>query len=296
MAATQTVEVSHLGARLGYAISNGHLDPAKPTVVMINSMNTTVSLYKKQLNSKRLTDVVNVLAIEPLGHGATTCNEDHYTYWDTARCALEAMTALGVSKAFALGTSQGGWIIVRMALIAPDRILGLLPLGTSMDSESAESRTKGCWDAVAIAKPFLEKWFSSMLTPDFVVGDDWVGALLYLGFGASATQDDTAFWTKTLKDVYSGDVGRRKIRMSAICLAERDGLMLRLGDVKCPVHWLHGTTDAVYGTQVPKEHILLFCNSKEAKLDFLENGVHFLSASHPSEVEKAILDMVTKYK
>ncbi|KAI0146299.1 putative alpha/beta hydrolase [Xylariaceae sp. FL1272] len=296
MAAKQTVQVAHLGARVGYAISGGKLDPAKPTVVMLNSMNTTVSLYKPQLESEKLTGAVNVLVIEPLGHGATSCAQEHFTYWDTARCALEAMTALGVDKAFALGTSQGGWIVVRMALLAPERILGLMPLGTSMDAESAESRVKGCWDAPAIAKPFLEKWFSPMLTPDFVLGDDWVGALLYLGFGNSASKEDTEFWTKTLKEVYSGDEGRRKIRMSAICLAERDGLLLRLCDVKCPVHWLHGTADAVYGTQVPKEHISLFTNAKEAKLDFLENGAHFLSASHPAEVENAILEMVTKFK
>lgn len=163
MAATQTVQVAHLGAKVGYAISNGKLDSAKPTCVMINSMNTTASLYKPQMNSSKLTNVMNVLAIEPLGHGATSCNSDHFTYWDTALVALQAMTELGVDKAFALGTSQGGWVVVRMALLAPERvcnvrwvrvivlsangpkILGLMPLGTSMDCESAESRTKGCW-------------------------------------------------------------------------------------------------------------------------------------------------------
>lgn len=35
---------------------------------------------------------------------------------------LQVMEALGVKKAFVLGTSQGGWITVRMALLAPDRV------------------------------------------------------------------------------------------------------------------------------------------------------------------------------
>lgn len=125
MAATQTVQVAHLGAKVGYAISNGKLDSTKPTCVMINSMNTTSSLYKPQMNSSKLTSVMNVLAIEPLGHGATTCNSDHFTYWDTALVALQAMTELGVQEAFALGTSQGGWIVVRMALLAPERVRSL---------------------------------------------------------------------------------------------------------------------------------------------------------------------------
>jgi hypothetical protein len=39
--------------------------------------------------------------------------------------------------------------------------------------------------------------------------------------------------------VYQGDEGRRKVRMAVICLLERDGLLLRVGDIQCPVHWLH---------------------------------------------------------
>ncbi len=86
--------------------------------------------------------------------------------------------------------------------------------------------------------PFLEKWTSSTPTPDFVVDDLWVGSLLSLGFGAAATPRITEIWTKYFKTVYSGDEGRRKLKSSAICLAERDGLLLRIGDIKCPVHWL----------------------------------------------------------
>jgi pimeloyl-ACP methyl ester carboxylesterase len=32
------------------------------------------------------------------------------------------MEALGVQKAFVLGTSQGGWMVVRMALLAPEKV------------------------------------------------------------------------------------------------------------------------------------------------------------------------------
>jgi homoserine acetyltransferase len=32
------------------------------------------------------------------------------------------MEKLGIEKAFVLGTSQGGWITVRMALLAPEKV------------------------------------------------------------------------------------------------------------------------------------------------------------------------------
>ena len=122
MAATTTVEVPHLGGiKAGYALS-GEYDPKKPTCVLINSMCTTVSLYKPQFENKELTDAVNLLAIEPLGHGATSCPTEHFTYWDTAIMALQVLDKLGIEKAFALGTSQGGWMVTRMALLAPERV------------------------------------------------------------------------------------------------------------------------------------------------------------------------------
>lgn len=123
MAAKTTIQVSHLGGiSAGYRLSGVDIDATKPTVVLINSMCTTSSLFDEQFSSKSLTDAVNLLAIEPLGHGATSSATEHYTYWDSAEMALQVMRALGVKKAFALGTSQGGWIVVRMALRAPEMV------------------------------------------------------------------------------------------------------------------------------------------------------------------------------
>lgn len=123
MAAKTTIEVPHLGGiRAGYRLSGESVDSSKPTVVLINSMCTTSSLYNDQFSSKALTDAVNLLAIEPLGHGATSCPSEHFTYWDSAIMALQVMEALGIKKAFALGTSQGGWMVVRMALLAPEKV------------------------------------------------------------------------------------------------------------------------------------------------------------------------------
>lgn len=90
-------------------------------------------------------------------------------------------------------------------------------------------------DAPPLAAVFLEKWAD---TPNFVVGDDWIGAVIASGFGTSATEADSAFWTKTLREVYSGSEGLKKLRVAVMCLAERDGLLFRVRDVKCPVHWL----------------------------------------------------------
>ncbi|KAK3906047.1 Dihydrolipoyllysine-residue acetyltransferase component of acetoin cleaving system [Staphylotrichum tortipilum] len=303
MAATTTVTVPHLGGiTAGYALSGGSYDASKPTCVLINSMCTTVSLYKTQFANKELTDAVNLLAIEPLGHGATSCPTEHFTYWDTAVMALQVLDKLGIDKAYALGTSQGGWMVARMALLAPGRIQGLLLLGTSMDFESADSRSKGCWDPKTLLTPFYDNWCSPTPTPDFVVDDVWCGMVATLGFGAAGTAELVSFWTETVKTVYTGDEGRKKLKMALACLLDRDGLLRRVRDIVCPIRWLQvyatlsGTEDAPYGTQIPVEQIKLFTSSKDATLTMIEGGNHYLNATNPAEVATALLDLVNKYK
>ncbi|KAK6082266.1 hypothetical protein SCUP234_03728 [Seiridium cupressi] len=295
MAAVKTIDVPYLGTRAGYALANDHLDLSKSTCVLINSMCMTSALFRPQFENEKLTTAMNLVAIEPLGHGATTCASEQFTYWDSARVALLVLDHLKVDKFFALGTSAGGWVAARIALLAPQRIQGLLLLGTSMDTESADSRAKGCWDPVPFFKPFLQKWTSAEPTPDFTPDQDWVGACTGLGFGAAGTAENTDFWSRSITEVYKGDKGRRKLKMATICLAERDGLLLRLEYITCPVHWLQGTDDIVYSTQVAEEQIKLFTGSKDANYSSVQGGAHYLSASNPSDVNVALLALVEKH-
>lgn len=108
-----------------------------------------------------------------------------------------------------------------------------------MDYESSDSRAKGCWDPAPLLTPFLDKW--SAPTPpgrEFVVDEVWCGMVGSLGFGDHGSPESLAFWTRTLREVYRGEEGRGKARMALVNLLSRDGLLLRLRDVKCPVRWL----------------------------------------------------------
>lgn len=120
---TKTVHVPHLGGIDAAYQMPFPYDAAKPTLVLVNSYTTSSELYRSQYANKQLTDKMNLLAIELLGHGDTRATKtEHFTYWDTAIMNLQVLDALGIEKAFVLGTSQGGWITVRMALLAPEKV------------------------------------------------------------------------------------------------------------------------------------------------------------------------------
>jgi pimeloyl-ACP methyl ester carboxylesterase len=295
MSNTDTATVPHLGtSTVGYKLGKAH-DASLPTLVMVNSFTTSVEQYRPQFADEALTAIANVLAIEPYGHGQTRASYEQFTYWDSAIANLQVLEALEISEAFVLGTSQGGWIAARMAILAPGVVKGIVPLGTSMDFESQRSRDLGCWDGIGFCTPAIE----ALAEP---VGDDWViptelvDAVLKEGLGEDVPTEERAFWHATYQENYTGDAGRRRVRISTINLRDRDGLHARLDGVRCPVLRMHGTEDPVYSVANAEDEMKLFVNSPGAELRVVEGGRHFLSASDPDDVNAATVEFIDRWK
>jgi len=51
----------------------------------------------------------------------------------------------------------------------------------------------------------------------------------------------------------------------------------------------------VYSVANAEEEIKMFTNSPDAKLVTVKDGQHFLSASHPKDVDNALIEFVRKY-
>lgn len=123
MSERKTLHVPHLGGiEVGYRLSASPPTSSKPTLVMIIPFTTTVDYYSPEFHNRALADRLNLLAVEVLGHGATHAKSETWTYWDSAIMTLQLLEALNIKSAFAMGTSQGGWIAARMALLAPEKV------------------------------------------------------------------------------------------------------------------------------------------------------------------------------
>lgn len=115
-----------------------------------------------------------------------------------------------------------------------------------MDYESSRTRALGCWEGFSALAGTIKEWTTNTPTPDFSPSADYCNFLIDVGFGQDCPAETRKFWTETIQTNYQGHDGRRRARMAAINLRERDGLHSRLADVKCPVLWMHGTSDQVY--------------------------------------------------
>jgi pimeloyl-ACP methyl ester carboxylesterase len=186
-------------------------------------------------------------------------------------------------------------VAARMAMLDPRTVRGIIPLGTSMDSESQRSRDLGCWDGIAFCTPAIDALAAS-------VGDDWViptelvDAVLHEGLGEDVPPDERTFWHAAHQENYAGDAGRERLRTSSINLRDRDGLHGRLDSVRCPVLWMHGTADPVYSVANAEDEITLFVNSPAAELRVVEGGRHFLSASNPEDVDTATVEFINRWR
>lgn len=284
----------HLGtSTIGYQLGRPY-DASLPTLVMVNSFSTSVELYRPQFAHPQLSQAANLLAIELYGHGRTRASYEQFTYWDSAVANLQVLEALGISEAFVLGTSQGGWVAARMAMLAPGVIKGILPLGTSMDDESQRSRELGCWDGIEFCTPSIDA-LAEPVGEDWVVPAEFVDAVLEAGLGDTVTADERAFWLTEYQKNYTGDAGRQRLRISTINLRDRDGLHGRLDSVRCPVLWMHGTDDHVYSVANAEDGIRRFVGSPDAQLRVVEGGQHFLSASDPDDVNAAAVEFLARW-
>ncbi|RWA14193.1 hypothetical protein EKO27_g913 [Xylaria grammica] len=268
----QVLSMPHLGGiEVGYKVLPETPHPSKPTLVLFNPFTTTSDYYQPEFENRDIREAVNLLAIEPLGHRRTQARiAENWTYRDSAIMSLQLLDALNIDKAFVSGTSQGGWIAMRMALLAPETARG-----PRMAFGRAPSRELGCWDGPTATSGLVTLGADLAPADDFEPGNDYRDFLMDIGYGKMVEDNVKAFWGESLKANHAGDEGKRRICMAAVTLASRDSLHARLP---------YGTGDVVFSFANAEQEIKLL------------GGVHFLSYTHPEIIHRELLEFIAKWK
>ena len=107
------------GIEINYADSGGQ----GPAVVFSHGYLMDHSMFDRQVTA--LAPQYRVITWDQRGHGGTRAT-GAFTYWDSAADVLALLDQLGVERAVLAGMSQGGFLSLRAALTAPDRVQALV--------------------------------------------------------------------------------------------------------------------------------------------------------------------------
>jgi pimeloyl-ACP methyl ester carboxylesterase len=252
--ATQTAHVN--GIDITYADSGGD----GPPIVLSHGFLMDHTMFDPQLSV--LAPNFRVITVDARGFGATAA-PGPFSYWDLARDILGLLDELGIDRAVVGGMSQGGFVSLRVALLAPERVRGLVLIDTQAGQE--DPALAGQYEALD------QVWLASGPEPV----QDMVASII-LG---------SADWAPWLADWAVRD--RDELHLAFRCLMDRDDVTARLGEISCPVVILHGTADAA----IPMEHAetLLAGLAGPAQLVRIEGGSHAANLSHPEQVNPALL-------
>ncbi|QMV85733.1 alpha/beta fold hydrolase [Corynebacterium hindlerae] len=83
------------------------------------------------LNLPELANYGRCIAIDSVGYGQTVVAEGtKYGIKEWVRHAVRVLDALGIEKTWIVGNSLGGWLAFQFAIDYPDRLLGIVSMGT----------------------------------------------------------------------------------------------------------------------------------------------------------------------
>lgn len=196
-------------------------------VVLLHGSGTGVSAAANWWhNIPVLAEHFDVIAPDIAGYGATIDAPDAaYGIREWGAHVLRLLDALGLEQVWLVGNSLGGWIALQLALDHPERLLGVVSMGTGGAPRNAALMAHGDPD---LSHDGLRAAFERFVTDTSIVHDDYVAARVEVGRHEHA----------------SG----RLARIFEARERDRDELPLRaedLGGLTLPVLLVHGMQDHI---------------------------------------------------
>lgn len=83
------------------------------------------------LNLPDIAELGRCIAIDSIGYGQTVVAEEtEYGIREWVKHAVRVLDALGIEKTWIVGNSLGGWLAFQFAIDFPERLLGIVSMGT----------------------------------------------------------------------------------------------------------------------------------------------------------------------
>jgi 3-oxoadipate enol-lactonase len=247
------------GIQINYSDTGGNA----PAVVFSHGFLMDQSMFDSQVAA--LSPRYRVITWDARGHGGTLA-PGSFSYWDSAGDLLGLLDHLGIERAVLAGMSQGGFLSLRAALLAPGRVRALILIDSQAGTEDP---------AVA---PLYEQMHQTWLDQGPAPVQDVVASII---LGPGQWDDWYAKWAAV-----DNDQATRGFR----CLMDRDDITGRLSEITCPALIVHGTEDAAI--PVAKAQALRDGLGGPASFTLIDGGSHASNVTRPEPVNDAILNFL----
>jgi pimeloyl-ACP methyl ester carboxylesterase len=208
-----------------------------------------------------LRDQWRCIAWDERGHGQTETTPEPFTYWDSASDLLGLLDHLGVERAVLAGWSQGGYLSLRAALTAPDRVRALVLMDTQPGVEDPEK--------AAGYDQLIEAWVS-LGGPSQEVVDTLAAIMIGPDYA------DAARWMDAAKQIPSATV-----RQIYATLMTRDDVTPRLAELTVPALVIHGEQDLAIDLDTARWFVDAL---PDAELVVIDGAGHAASLTHADAV------------
>jgi 3-oxoadipate enol-lactonase len=237
-----------------------------PAVVLSHGFLMDREMFAPQVEA--LAGEFRLITWDERGFGETEYDGKPFTYWDSAQDCLGLLDHLGIQEAVLGGMSQGGFLSLRAALLAPERVRALVLIDTQAGVEDPER--------LPAYRQMQQTWLEHGPV------DDLVNAVASLIIGDSVLSE---IWTAKWKTL-----DPEVLRAPGDCLMERDDITGRLGEISCPAIVFHGTADISIDMQLAED----LCSGLSGCVGVvrIEGASHASNLTHPAEVNGPLLDFL----
>lgn len=250
------------GQRLRYEDSGGD----GPAVVLSHGFLMDREMFAPQVPA--LAPEYRVITWDERGFGETEFDGKPFTYWDSAEDCLGLLDHLGIDRAVLGGMSQGGFLSMRAALSAPERVRALVLIDTQSGLEDPERlpayrQMQEIWLREGPVEQLTEA-VANLIIGDPELNEVWI-----------------AKWRQ---------LPRESLRAPGDCLFDRDDITDRLGEISCPAIVFHGTVDL----SIEMERAEQLCAGLPGCTGVvrIEGAPHASNLTHPDQVNGPLLEFL----
>jgi pimeloyl-ACP methyl ester carboxylesterase len=209
-----------------------------------------------------------VITWDERGFGETEFDGRPFTYWDSARDCLGLLDHLELDQAVVGGMSQGGFLSLRAALLAPDRVRALVLIDTQSGPEDPQvlpqyRQMAQTWLALGPVDELAEA-IANLIIGDPRLSKEWI-----------------AKWRR---------LPRENMGPTSDCLFDRDDITDRLQEITCPAIVFHGTADQ--SIELEKAEQLCAALTGCAGLVRIEGGSHASNLTQPESVNGPLIEFL----